>query len=209
MNALTNAGVLVEDKLFATLDTTTRRFILPNKQKILLIDTVGFIRKLPHQLIAAFKSTLEEAAYADVLLHVVDISHPLAYEQAEAALAVLKELEATELPMITVLNKRDLCSQRGMIDRLRAIYGKTVEISAKEGTGLDRLFERMMEELRSLRQEVQLCIPQHQYGLVSEIFSQSEVIYCEYEGNNVILRARVPIEILHKIEPFVIQEPVG
>ena len=104
---LTDAGVFVEDKLFATLDTTTRKFTLKNNQDILLIDTVGFIRKLPHLLVAAFKSTLEEAIEADILLHLVDASHPMAEEQAETTHEVLKELGAGKKPVITVLNKMD------------------------------------------------------------------------------------------------------
>src|SRR5262249_55102197 len=107
LNSLTDAGVFVEDKLFATLDTTTRKFILKNNQEILLIDTVGFIRKLPHLLVAAFKSTLEEAIEADILLHLVDASHPMAEEQAATTHEVLKELNAGNKPVITVLNKMD------------------------------------------------------------------------------------------------------
>ena len=107
LNALTKADVFVEDKLFATLDTTTRKFILPNRQEILLVDTVGFIRKIPHTLVTAFKSTLEEAINTDILLHLVDVSNPQAELQAEATLHVLKELKADQRPVITVLNKVD------------------------------------------------------------------------------------------------------
>lgn len=207
LNALTDAGVLVEDKLFATLDTTTRRFNLPNKQQILLIDTVGFIRKLPHQLVAAFKSTLEEAVYADILLHVVDVSHPMALEQASATLAVLKELHADKHPVITVLNKVDLCDNHMMVDRMRALYGKVVTISSVTRDGFDDLLLRMVEELSRLRKEVRLQIPQSQYALVSEVLRQSEVIYREYEGDDVILRARVPSQILYKVEPYIKDVP--
>ena len=112
LRALTDADVLVEDKLFSTLDTTTRKFVLPNRQEILLIDTVGFIRKIPHLLVAAFKSTLEEAVQADILLHLIDASSPTAEVQDEATFEVLKELGAEKHPMITVLNKIDLCDNR-------------------------------------------------------------------------------------------------
>lgn len=132
LNALTNAGVFVEDKLFATLDTTTRKFTLNNNQDILLIDTVGFIRKLPHLLVAAFKSTLEEAIQAEILLHLVDASHPMALEQAETSFQVLKELNAADKPVITVLNKVDLCENSDVLRRLRIAYPKTVQISALE-----------------------------------------------------------------------------
>ena len=132
LNALTGAGVLVEDKLFATLDTTTRKFVLPNKQEILLIDTVGFIRKIPHTLVAAFKSTLEEALYADILLHLIDVSHPKAEEQAQETIKVLKELGATDQPILTVLNKIDQASRAAAL-KLRIKYPKTVGISALKG----------------------------------------------------------------------------
>ncbi|MBS0622769.1 MAG: GTPase HflX [Verrucomicrobia bacterium] len=202
MNALTDAGVLVEDKLFATLDTTTRKFILPNRQEVLLIDTVGFIRKIPHQLVAAFKSTLEEAVFADVLLHVVDTSNPLAPEQAEATLQVLKELGAHNRPMITVLNKIDAAIGE-MRGRLSALLPKTVEVSAIERIGLEALAERMMEELQALRTLVKLKIPQERYDLVSEVLRTCEVLDQEYEENDVLLRVRAPHVLMHKLEPFV------
>ena len=124
LNALTDAGVLMEDKLFATLDTTSRSFTLPNGQQTILIDTVGFIRKLPHTLIAAFRSTLEESMYTDILLHLVDVSHPNATEQAEATLAVLKELKVVDKPIITVLNKVDQLESEVECNRFRVMYPK-------------------------------------------------------------------------------------
>ncbi len=201
LNALCDAGVLVEDQLFATLDTTTRKFTLPNNQEILLTDTVGFIRKIPHQLVAAFKSTLEEAKYGDVLLHVVDASHPLAYEQAEATIEVLKELEAFDKPTITVLNKSDAGNQ-GMAMRLRTIYPKTVQISAIEKTGFDQLLQLMEEELALLRQETHLRIPQSDYALVSEVMEKGEVLEKEYEGNDVVLKVRLPSDLMYKVEDY-------
>lgn len=206
LNALTNAGVLAEDKLFATLDTTTRKFYLPNQQEIILIDTVGFIRKIPHTLVESFKSTLEEAVYTDILLHIVDVSHPLAEEQAEATYVVLKELGAHDKPVITVLNKVDACKDRSLIMRFKLKYPKTVVISALHKEGLDQLIEMIIQELQKLRKVVHVCIPQSQYHLVSELMTKGRVIQSAYEGNNVILTVEIPHELEHKILPFLTVE---
>ncbi len=206
LNALTDAGVLVEDKLFATLDTTTRKFALPNKQEILLIDTVGFIRKLPHQLVAAFRSTLEEAVHADFLLHVVDVSHPNAEEQAEATLEVLKELGAHDKPIITVLNKIDNCQNKLMLQRMRIKYTKTVRISALKQEGFDELLERMEQSLAERRRELHLRIPQSDYGKVSEVLRWGKVIHQEYEGNDVLLHAELPLPQAARVEKYVVKD---
>lgn len=206
LNALTDAKVFVEDKLFATLDTTTRKFTLPNNQDILLIDTVGFIRKLPHLLVAAFKSTLEEAIQADVLLHLVDVSHPMAEEQAETTFEVLKELNAEARPVITVLNKVDDCQDPTIIQRLRIKYPKTVSISALKRTGLSELQETMIQELSKQRQVVMLKIPQQDYGIVSEIMRQGNILSQEYEENDVILRVDLPGMLAQKLKHYLIQK---
>lgn len=202
LNALTQAHVLVEDKLFATLDTTTRKFVLPNRQEVLLIDTVGFIRKIPHTLVAAFKSTLEEAVYTDILLHLIDVSHPMAEAQAEATAEVLKELHAGEQPMITVLNKIDACDNPSLLQRLRFKYPKTVQISALKKIGFDQLTEMMMQELSNLRKIVKLRIPQSHYALISELMREGRVISSEYEANDVLLEVEVPSRLEHKIAAF-------
>lgn len=203
LNALTDAGVLVEDKLFATLDTTTRKFALPNKQEVLLVDTVGFIRKLPHQLVAAFKSTLEEATFADVLLHLIDSSASTAVAQAKAAEAVLGELHAEKRPTITVLNKIDQQDSQAIVTQLRVLYPKTVAISARERMGFDVLAQAMVEEIAAMRRELKLRIPQSQYHLVAELMQQGEVLYQEYVDNDVLLRVRVPAQLLAKFDAFV------
>lgn len=202
LNALTNAKVLVEDKLFATLDPTTRKFTLPNHQEVLLTDTVGFIRKLPHTLVAAFRSTLESALQDDVLLHLVDVSHPLAEEQAETTCLLLKELKAQEEAIITVLNKVDLCEDKKVIDRLRMKYPKTVLISALNKTGLDELAEMMMKELSERREIVKLKIPQKEYAIVASLRRDGNVLYEEYIENDVIIRAEVPTRLLHRFDPY-------
>ena len=202
MNALTEADVLVEDKLFATLDTTTRKYLLPNRQEILLIDTVGFIRKIPHLLVAAFKSTLEEAVQADILLHLIDVSSPSAETQAESTLAVVKELGAENVPMITVLNKIDQCPNRLMAERMRIKYPKTVEISALQKLGFDLLLESMISEISKLRKLVKLRIPQSHYALVSELMREGKVSSCEYEDNDVVLEVEIPRILEKKVALF-------
>ncbi len=202
LNALTDAGVLVEDKLFATLDTTTRQFELPNKQPILLIDTVGFIRKIPHMLIAAFKSTLEEAVYTDILIHLIDVSHPSAEQHAEETIKVLKSLGADKQPMITVLNKIDQCTSAMPVRKLRLRYPRAIEISALTGEGLDLLIHRMTEELSSLSKVVQLRIPQSHYALVSSLMRQGRVFSCEYEENDVLLKIEIPVHLERQVLPY-------
>lgn len=202
LNALTQAGVLAEDKLFATLDTTSRKFTLPNHQNIVLVDTVGFIKKLPHTLVAAFRSTLEEACYTDILLHVVDASHPKAMEQAETTLEVLKELGAANKPVITVLNKIDQCENKAILDQFRIKYTKTVRISATEQTGFQELLDIMVEEISSLRKLVRLRIPQSHYALASELMREGQVIFSDYEGNDILLEVEIPTKLEHKVRGF-------
>jgi GTP-binding protein HflX len=202
LKALTDADVLVEDKLFATLDPTTRKFVLPNKQGILLTDTVGFIRKIPHQLVAAFRSTLEEAVQADILLHLIDASNPHAEMQAEATFEVLKELGAINRPMITVLNKVDQVQDRVVIHRMRVKYPKTVEISALNQTGFEPLMDLMIQEISLLRKIVKLRIPQSHYALVSEIQREGKVISCEYEENDILLEVEIPHHLERKVFHF-------
>jgi len=203
LNALTDAKVLVEDKLFATLDTTTREFVLPNNQDILLIDTVGFIRKLPHTLIAAFKSTLEESVYADILLHIVDASHPMFAEQAEATYEVLKELNASDKQIITVLNKMDLCDDISALNSMCINNPKTVAISALNGEGFEDLTNIMIRELSERVRIVKLRIPQSSYDIISEIMRHGRVLSQEYEDNDIIVMAEIPAELVGKVAKFV------
>lgn len=198
LNALTQAGVLVEDKLFATLDTTTRKYTLKNNQDILLIDTVGFIRKLPHLLVAAFKSTLEEALSADILLHLIDASHPMALEQAQTAIEVLKELGAEKKPILTLLNKTDLLATRAPLDQLRLKYPFTVPISALRKEGFDQMEELMIKELSKLRRPLSLRIAQSDYPLVAEIQRHGLIHKQEYEGNDILLEVEVPVWLANK-----------
>lgn len=204
LNALTQADVLVEDKLFATLDPTTRKFTLPNNQSILLIDTVGFIRKIPHQLVASFKSTLEEAVQADILLHLIDVSNPQAEMQAEATVNVIKELGALHHPIITGLNQIDKLDDQTILQKLRITYPKTVEISAKERTGLDALMELMIREISLLRKVVKLRVPQSHYALVSEIQREGKIISIDYEQNDILLEIEIPHYLERKVFHFIV-----
>lgn len=202
LNALTQAGVFVENKLFATLDTTTRKFTLPNNQEILLIDTVGFIRKLPHLLVAAFKSTLEEAFQADILLHMVDISHPMAEEQAETTYEVLKELNVENKPILTVLNKVDVCTDKAKITRMKIKYPRTVAISALTKEGFDDLLEIMIDELSKQRKTVLMRIPQSDYAVVSEVIRLGNVLHQEYEENDVLLSVDLPSAVTERLKRY-------
>lgn len=206
LNALTGAQVFVEDKLFATLDTTTRKFTLPTNQEILLVDTVGFIRKLPHLLVASFKSTLEEALYADILLHLVDISHPAAFEHAKTTTAVLKELGADRQPVIHILNKIDLVPDRSRIMQFKLLYPNTIEISALTGIGKEGLVQKMVEELSKKRSLVTFRIPQSEYGIVSEVMQQGYVAKVEYEENDVVITAEVSEANLGRFKSYINKE---
>lgn len=203
MRALTKADVLVEDKLFATLDTTTRKYSLPNNQEILLVDTVGFIQKIPHTLIAAFKSTLEEAIHTDVLLHLIDASNPQALLQAEATMHVLKELGASNQPIVTLLNKIDQNPDPKLLIKLRATYPHTVQISALEQKGFPNLIEGMTKAIASLRKKVNLCVPQSHYALVSELMKEGKVISIEYEDNDILIEVEIPSHYENKVTQFV------
>ena len=159
---MTGASVLEEDKLFATLDPTTRGLKLQSKQEILLTDTVGFIRKLPHHLIEAFKSTLEEAKYADIILHVVDASNPQLDEQMHIVYETLRQLEVVNKPIITAFNKQDKADSEMIIRDFKADY--IVKISAKTGEGLENLLDTVEEVLRQQKVMVESVYPYAEAG---------------------------------------------
>jgi GTP-binding protein HflX len=204
LNALTKAKAFVEDKLFATLDTTTRKFSLPNGQEILLIDTVGFIRKIPHTLIAAFKSTLEEAVEADILIHLVDVSRSGSENRIKSTEEVLKELKAEENPKILCFNKMDICTDKSEAMRLRLLFPKTIEISALEKTGFDELTEIMINQIALLRKRIKVKIPQSHYSLASELMREGRVISCEYVDNDIILDIEISKNLEKSVEAYLI-----
>lgn len=197
LNTLTNAGVLAEDKLFATLDPTARALTLPDGRTIMLIDTVGLVRRLPHQLVEAFQSTLEEAADADLLLHVCDISSPEADDQIEVTRRLLDELGCTGTPVVTALNK---CDQ---LESMPAIMGSgTVLISARTGYGLNRLLEAMAKALPPSQLRMRLLLPYEKAALAAEIRESGKIFSEEYTPDGLLLDALVSTRISWKLEDF-------
>jgi len=212
MNSLTNAHVFVEDMLFATLDTTTRQFVLPNNQPVLLTDTVGFIRKLPHLLVAAFKSTLEESVEADVLIHLIDSSHPLALEQAKTTFEVLSELNAKDRPIITVINKVDLAKEgdahhRAMIQKLRLTYPRAIQVSALTGEGFDLLFEQMMEMVKTRRKRIIVRIPQCEYGVFANVLRDGTIFSKSYVENDIVVDVELPLSHAAQLSRYICEPP--
>lgn len=195
LNTLTDAGVLEEDKLFATLDPTTRSLTLPGRQEILLTDTVGFIRKLPHHLIEAFKSTLEEAKYADIILHVVDASNPQMDVHMHVVYETLRELGVKDKKIITLFNKQDARTENGILRDFKA--DRTLPISARTGQGLDELKELLGELLRENKVYVERILSYANAGLVNLIRGKGELLSEAYEEDGIHVKAYVPMEIYH------------
>ena len=192
LNHLTNAEVLEEDKLFATLDPTTRILELTNHQKVLMTDTVGFIRKLPHHLIDAFRSTLEESKYADIILHVVDASNPQMDKQMYIVYDTLRNLEVEGKKIITAFNKTDRIGQPEPLHDFRA--ERTVHISAKYGDGLEDLKNILEEILREEKDFLECTIPYRDAGVIQKIREKGELLSEEYREDGIFVRAWVPKE---------------
>ena len=203
LNQLTGAAVLAEDKLFATLDPTTRRLKLPTNQNVLLTDTVGFIKKLPHGLVEAFKATLEEVVQADLLVHVVDISHPQAAEQIDAVNTVLMEIGAAEKPVLMVFNKIDRLAG-GPPPWLREKYPRAVSISAKTGEGLAPLLAELGTQLRPVREFLDLRVPQSEAAVIARIHAVGQVVTSRYSGKNARFKVRIPPHLREEFAPFVV-----
>jgi GTP-binding protein HflX len=202
LNLLTGAAVLAEDRLFATLDPTTRSFTLPNKQRMLLTDTVGFLRKLPHQLIESFKATLEEVSEADLLVHVVDVSHPRVDENIEAVNEVLKELGAYGKQTLLVFNKVDAVENPDVISSYRGRFPRSVAISARTGEGVSTLVQALQDEVSAWRLNLRFRIPQSEAGLIAEIHRIGHVLELRYEGETAVVVAHVPPQLEQKLAPF-------
>ena len=197
LNHLTGAEVLEEDKLFATLDPTTRMLELPGRQQLLVTDTVGFIRKLPHHLIDAFRSTLEEAKYADIILHVIDVSNPQADKQMYIVYDTLRTLGIQGKTIITLFNKQDrMNGSEGMRDG-RADH--TLRISAKTGEGLEELKLLLAEVLREGKQYMEEVIPYQKSGIIEQIRTQGELLSEEYLPEGTLIRAYVPKELYARL----------
>jgi len=197
LNTLTNAGVLQEDKLFATLDPTTRLLELSGGAGILLTDTVGFIRKLPHHLIEAFKSTLEEARYADIILHVVDASNPQMEQQIHVVYETLQNLEITDKTIITLFNKQDKVDK---IETLRDFKAdKILKISAKSGTGLEELKDVLEKILQERNILIERIYPYEKAGIIQLIRSHGQLLSEDYEEDGIHVKAYVSAEIYEKV----------
>jgi GTP-binding protein HflX len=205
LNALTGAAVLAEDKLFATLDPATRRLRLPTNQNVFLTDTVGFIRKLPHGLVEAFKATLEEVVQAELLLHVADVSHPQAAEQIVAVNTVLQEIGAGGKPTLMVFNKIDRFGGNGLLQKFLDQYPKAVAVSARTGEGIPALIQELGTQLRPIREFVELLVPHGDSAVIARLHQVAQVIERNYEGAEARFKARIPPHFHAEFAPYIVR----
>lgn len=201
-NSLTGAEVLQEDQLFATLDPTTRRLRLPSNQNVLLSDTVGFIRKLPHRLVEAFKATLEEVVEADLLLHVVDVTHAHAEQQIESVNTVLKEIGCDAKPTLLVFNKIDRLMDAASVNPWRARYEHSLALSARDGAGFEELFAEVGAALRPLRMLMDLAVPHAASDVIARLHQVGQVVEKDYEDTVARLKVRVPPHLVNEFLRF-------
>ena len=202
LNRLTDAGVLVEDRLFATLDATTRRLHLPGGEPVLLTDTVGFVRKLPHQLVEAFRSTLDVVVDADLLVHVVDASSPDPQQQIDAVRTVLDEIGAGSVPELLVFNKSDLASAEAA--RLVAGHPGSVAFSARTGDGVEGLLTAVGDRLRAATAVVELEVPFDRGDVLASVHREGEVLVEQAEPGGMRLRARLDEAAATRLREFVV-----
>ena len=202
LNRLTHADVLVADQLFATLDPTTRRLELPGGHQGLLTDTVGFIQKLPTQLIAAFHATLEEISEADLLIHVVDVTHPNALEQARSVIETLRQIEADHIPVITALNKIDRLPQPEITQEFLSGFPNAVGISALKGLGMDNLLRAIEVELYENFTPITVQIPYAEGQLISLFHEQGQISVIEHQHRGVYIQGFVPGRLLATFTPY-------
>ena len=198
LNTLTEAGVLAENKLFATLETTSRAIELPDGRSVMLVDTVGLISRLPHHLVEAFKSTLEEAANADVILHIVDASNPECETQAKVTLELLKELGCEGIPVVTAFNKCDLVPYLDDI----SVGDGVVRISAKRGEGIPELLEAVAKALPQSAKKMKLLIPFSEGGLIADIRREGKVFSEEYTADGTLVDALVDVKLYSRVEQY-------
>jgi GTP-binding protein HflX len=203
LNLMTGADVLAVDKLFATLDPTTRSFTLPNKQRVLLTDTVGFLRNLPHTLIESFKATLEEVSEADLLIHVVDLSHPRVDEQMAAVDSVIKELNAFGKQTLIVFNKIDLLENPDLASTYCRRFPGSVAISAKVGQGIDQFVDALQSALHAWRLRSHFRIPLSESNLIAELHRVGHVLELRYDNEYAVITAHVPPHLEQKLTGFI------
>ena len=206
LNVLTNSDVYEKDQLFATLDPTTRQLNLPDKRQAILTDTVGFIQRLPHQLIAAFKSTLEETLDADLLVHVIDVSHPLYKEQSEAVYRVLQETGVQDKPILSVFNKIDKLPDEssGFLEQLMSVPD-SVCISAKKRIGLETLLTAISDSLKLKAIEVTLLIPYSESGTAARLFEEGTVLSQDYEAEGIKMKVRLQANDISRWKIFILK----
>jgi GTPase len=205
LNLMTGADVLAVDKLFATLDPTTRSFTLPNKQRVLLTDTVGFLRNLPHTLIESFKATLEEVSEADLLLHVVDLSHPRVDEQMAAVDSVIKELDAFGKQTLIVFNKIDLLENADLASIYCRRFPESVAISAKTGQGIDQFVDALQSALSAWRLRSHFRVPLSESNLIAELHRVGHVLELRYDNEYAVITAHVPPHLEQKLMSFIVR----
>lgn len=208
LNTLTDAGVLVEDRLFATLDTRTKKWSPDKGAEVLISDTVGFVRNLPHQLVASFKATLEEAVNADLLLHVIDVSNPDALKQIESVNAVLAEIGCGEKPILDVLNKVDIAAGFGQIDTLQTLFPDAISISAKTGLGLDRLSRAVADRYRGGQVTLRLTASQADGKIRHFLRAHGRILNEQYTDSHVTIEAalgRNQLPALQSLHPKTIE----
>jgi GTP-binding protein HflX len=204
LNQLTTAGVLVEDRLFATLDPTTRRLALPGGEPVLLTDTVGFVRRLPHGLVEAFKSTLEVVAEADLLLHVVDASSPDPEAQIDAVHSVLGEIHAGEVPELLVFNKLDTAPEEAR--RQVKLHPGSVAISASTGQGVEDLLTALSERLRAVAEVVELLVPYDRGDVLAALHREGEVLSSVHDDAGIRVRARLSRPSVGRLAEFLVRD---
>jgi len=200
LNALTGAGTFVEDRLFATLDTKTRKWVPSRGVEVLLSDTVGFVRDLPHQLVASFKATLEEAVSADLLLHVIDVSNPDVMVQVESVEQVLSEIGCAEKPVLEVFNKADAITDVGPLEMLQTLHPEAVTISAKTGLGLDELTRKVTEHYRGREMVLRITTAQANGRVQSFLRTHGKIVSEQYDDGSVIIEVRMGKNQLPELE---------
>jgi GTP-binding protein HflX len=206
LNRLSGAEIFTEDQLFATLDPTTRQVELPNHEPMLMTDTVGFIQKLPHHLVESFKATLEEVVESDLLVHVIDASHPQVEMQIEAVHKVLDEIGGLEKPMLYVFNKVDTEKGRNAARRLAHQFAKTVAVSALTGEGIDLLYDELADCLKGCKVTLRLSVPLSEGKLLSSLQKSASILEQEYEGPDADLVVRVSPQLAAQCREFVVDE---
>ncbi|QXD31144.1 GTPase HflX [Candidatus Pelagisphaera phototrophica] len=206
LNKLTQSDALAEDKLFATLDPTTRRLDLDKSQHVLLTDTVGFVRRLPHRLVDAFKATLEEAVVADLLIHLVDVSNPEFESHFETTESVLAEIGATENPRLLVFNKIDNFGDEGTLSRIKLLHKDALYISAATGEGLEALKEDISTVLNAKLAPSRIVIPHDRYDIISKLHCSGGIRHQETEDDGVHIEGLFPESVQGIIAPFIVSQ---